>query len=68
IHPAVKIFVFICWLKIILGLSFTSDFIHNDWFILFPRVTNLLLPLDFKMINVIIIVMCLTLSIILFNI
>ncbi|MDV3153702.1 MAG: energy-coupling factor transporter transmembrane component T [Candidatus Phytoplasma australasiaticum] len=32
IHPAVKIFVFICWLKIILGLNFTSDFIHNDWF------------------------------------
>ncbi|MDO8059136.1 energy-coupling factor transporter transmembrane protein EcfT ['Crotalaria aegyptiaca' phytoplasma] len=30
IHPAVKIFIFFCWLKIILGLNFSLNFIHKD--------------------------------------
>ncbi|MDO8053953.1 energy-coupling factor transporter transmembrane protein EcfT ['Opuntia sp.' phytoplasma] len=30
IHPAVKIFIFFCWLKIILGLNFALNFIYKD--------------------------------------
>ncbi|MDO8063905.1 energy-coupling factor transporter transmembrane component T [Candidatus Phytoplasma bonamiae] len=31
INPSVKIFIFLCWLKIILSLNFTLDFIDKDW-------------------------------------